>query len=116
MSLKKPSIHGFTPGLPEGPPYRCRDRRLAGHMLWMNQQMMTSSHQGENLVRYDLALDNLEGMRHYWNESEWMEMLINSQCMMHKILERQLYMHFWGSYIGPQSRILDLGCGVGRMS
>lgn len=123
MSLKEAhSIHGSTPGLPKGPPYKCRELEdWQGICFWMNptDERLISLFKGEDLgTEHSLALDNLEGMRHYWNEHpEWMEMLDpNSPVYDDKILERQLYMHFWGPYIGPQSRILDLGCGVGRMS
>ena len=56
-------------------------------------------------------------MRHYWNEHpEWMEMLNpNSPVYDDKILERQLYA-FLGFLYYSLSGILDLGCGVGRMS
>ena len=101
MSLKEAhSIHGSTPGLPEGPPYRCQELEdWQGICFWMNptDERLISLFKGEDLgTEHSLALDNLEGMRHYWNEHpEWMEMLDpNSPVYDDKILERQLYMHF----------------------
>ena len=94
-----------------------------GICFWMPPTDERLQHLFEGTETYDESvytppLENLEGMRHYWNEHpEWMEMLDpNSPVYEDKILERQLYMNFWGSYISPSSRILDIGCGVGRMS
>ena len=52
-----------------------------------------------------------------WHSNpEWMEFLDpDSPVYEDKQVERALYLDFWGSHLEPNSRVLDLGGGVGRM-
>ena len=63
-------------------------------------------------------LENLEGMIHYWQENpEWMDFSNpNSPVHEDKLLERGLYLDFWGEYIEFNQRVLDIGGGVGRLA
>jgi 2-polyprenyl-3-methyl-5-hydroxy-6-metoxy-1,4-benzoquinol methylase len=116
------TAHPYTselPDLPSGPPYSCKDlTSWRGCSFWLEptDPRLLQIHNGENAS--ELALENLEGMVHYWTEHpEWMDMLNpNSPVYNDKIKERQLYIDFWGKYITEQARVIEIGAGVGRMT
>ena len=120
MPLSKAySLAGKTPPLPKGPPYSCKDLcEWAGVSFWMEptDQRLIDIHNG--LPAPTPPLENLEGMIHYWQEhSEWMDSTNPSSPVYHdKQLELELYLQQWKQYLEPQSRILDLGGGVGRFT
>jgi len=62
-------------------------------------------------------LENLEGMVRYWTEHpEWMDFLDpNSPTHEDKLLERALYLEYWGEILQNATRVLDIGGGVGRL-
>lgn len=120
MSLKDARfISGTTPALPEGPPYRCielEDWRGAAFLLPPGDPRLMQLHQGAPAP--SPPLDNLAGMCRAWEEHpEWLDFL-DPAAPNHadKLLERALYLHWWGSALPNQGRVLDLGGGCGRFS
>tara|TARA_B100000530_G_scaffold317616_1_gene248771 strand:- start:20 stop:958 length:939 start_codon:yes stop_codon:yes gene_type:complete len=64
------------------------------------------------------ALDNLVGMRRWWFEHpDWMDFLHpDSPGHNDKLLERELYLEHWASFIPEGCRVMDLGGGIGRFT
>ena len=120
MSLRFATVAGEqTPTLPPGPPYSCDGLSdWVGFPFYMptTDPRLEAIHQGARAPTP--PLENLEGMVRYWGEHfEWMDQLNpDSPVYNDKILERELYLHFWGDHFPRDSRVLDMGGGVGRMT
>ena len=57
-------------------------------------------------------------MVRYWTEHpEWMDFLDPNSPTEHddKMLERALYLEYWGEILHNAKRVLDVGGGVGRL-
>ena len=107
------------PPLPSSSPYSCQKlHEWLGCPFWLepSDPRLMDIHLGA--AAPTAPLENLEGMIHYWTEHpEWMDFLDpNSPVHADKMLERGLYLDFWGQYIRPQQRVLDIGGGVGRLA
>ena len=65
-----------------------------------------------------VPMENPEGMVRYWTDHpEWMDFpKPNSPTHADKMLERALYMDFWGKHLNQAKRVLDIGGGVGRLA
>jgi len=66
----------------------------------------------------DAAHAYLDGAAEGWaSHPEWMDYLDpTSPCHGLKLIERDLYLHHWASYLGTGQRVLELGCGIGRLT
>lgn len=120
MSLKQAtSLGGKTPSLPSGPPYSCMELdQWLGVSFWMppGDNRLENIHNGHPAPTP--PLENLTGMIRYWQDNpEWMNMLDpQSPVYEDKKVEQALYLDFWGTFLQPHMRVLDLGGGVGRMT
>ena len=121
MSLSKATAHTQTlPALPErvGLGFPCRDLQdWLGLSFWLPalDPRLQNIHFGEPAPTE--PLENLEGMVRYWTEHpEWMDFLDpNSPTHEDKMLERALYVEYWGDILNAATRVLDVGGGVGRL-
>ena len=121
MSLHsaQPYYDHLFPNFNTSGPYSCLDLDpWLGCPFWMepSDPRLVAIHNGEPAPTP--PLENLEGMIHYWTENpEWMDYL-DPQSPVHqdKMLERGLYLNFWGEYINQKQRVLDIGGGVGRLA
>lgn len=119
MSLRDAQpVIGDLPPLPQGPPYSCAElSNWAGISFFLptTDDRLIDIHNGESAPTP--ALSNLEGMVRLWhNNPEWMEFLDpDSPVYEDKQVERALYADFWDPWLPGNSRVLDLGGGVGRM-
>ena len=119
MSLRDAQpVIGDLPPLPQGPPYSCAElEHWAGISFFLPtpDERLIDIHNGE--PAHTPPLSNLEGMVNLWHSNpEWMEFLDpDSPVYQDKQIERALYLDFWGDHLPPNSRVLDLGGGVGRM-
>jgi 2-polyprenyl-3-methyl-5-hydroxy-6-metoxy-1,4-benzoquinol methylase len=120
MSLREAQpVIGDLPPLPQGPPYLCVDLdNWAGISFFLptTDDRLIDIHNGEPAPTPPLS--NLEGMVRLWREHpEWMSFLDpDSPVFEDKKIERALYIDFWDKALKDNSRVLDLGGGVGRMS
>lgn len=120
VSLKDArALHGPTPPLPEGPPYRCVDLDVwagVAFELPPGDPRLPAIHRGEPSP--SPPLDNLQGAVQYWDEHpEWMAFLEpDSPIHRDKLIERALYLDRWQPHLPVGCRVLDLGGGIGRFT
>ena len=100
MGLAQATAHGgATPRLPSGPPYPCAHlQEWAGRTFDLppGDARLSGLHAGAPADAP--PLDNLVGAARYWDEHpDWMEFLDpNSPSHADKMVERALYLDFWG--------------------
>jgi SAM-dependent methyltransferase len=60
----------------------------------------------------------LDGARRAWEEHPYYMDFLDEDAPVHdlKILERDLYLHHWRPWWDRATRVLDVGCGVGRFA
>ena len=112
-------IDSTLPSLPAGPPYSCVDLgQWKGISFWMKptDPRLVDIHNGQPAPTP--PLENLEGMVYYWmKHPDWMNLMDpTSPVHVDKMLERELYIDVWKSYVSPTAKILDIGGGVGRLT
>ncbi len=121
MSLALATAHTQPlPSLPDpiGTGYPCSQLEdWLGLSFWLPalDPRLQNIHLGEPAPT--APLENLEGMVRYWTEHpEWMDFLDpNSPTHEDKLLERALYLEYWGEILQNATRVLDIGGGVGRL-
>lgn len=122
MSLQFATAHvDALPKLPDkiGQAYPCDQLEAwIGQSFWLEptDERLMGIHLGGPAPT--IPMENLEGMVRYWTEHpEWMDFLDpNSPTHADKMLERALYMDFWGTHLNQAKRVLDIGGGVGRLA
>lgn len=110
---------GLLPPLPPGPPYACAAlgswADLAFELPCGDTRLLDLQRGGP---APHPALDNLVGLARAWSEyPEWMDFL-DPRAPNHrlKLLERDLYLHHFGPWLGQAGRVLDAGGGSGRFA
>ncbi|MCB9760854.1 MAG: class I SAM-dependent methyltransferase [Alphaproteobacteria bacterium] len=112
-------IHGATAPLPPGPPYPCVELDAwsgASFRMPPGDPRLADLHEGGPAP--SPPLDNLAGLVAAWQtHPEWLDFL-DPAAPNHadKLLERALYLRWWGEHLPATGRVLDLGGGCGRFA
>ncbi len=121
MSLRRARAMVGAPLVrPEGsPPWPCAELEPwlgRAFLLPMGDPRLESLFAGETPA--SPPLHNLVGAAELWeHDPEWMDWLHpDSPAHDLKMLERDLYLHHWGTWIDGARRVLDLGAGAGRFT